>query len=117
MRHLKDHRRLGRSSSPRRALLRSLATSFFLKSKIETTQQKALEAQRTVERLIAKATHKDLATQRLVYAFLLDKEAGQRLYTTIIPKVGDRKGGYTRVVKTGKRRGDGAAMAILELVE
>jgi ribosomal protein L17 len=57
MRHMKDHHRMDRSSGPRRALLRGLATSFFLKSKIETTELKALEAQRTVERLIAKAMH------------------------------------------------------------
>ncbi|MCR4429145.1 MAG: 50S ribosomal protein L17 [Caldiserica bacterium] len=117
MRHLKDHRKLSKSSGPRRALLRNLATSFFLKSRIETTEEKAKEAQRVVEELITKAKSKDLSTQREVFAFLLSKEAGQRLYSTILPKVGERPGGYTRIVKTGKRRGDGASLAILELVE
>lgn len=117
MRHAKDHRKLGRTTSARKALLRSLATNFFLKSKIETTQEKAKEAQRVVEKLISQAKEKDLATQREVFSFLLTKKAGERLYSTILPKVEGRAGGYTRIVKTGSRRGDGAEMAILELVE
>lgn len=117
MRHLKDHRKLGRSAGPRRAVLRGLATNFFTHSKIETTVEKAEEAQRVIEKLITKARKKDLATQRQVFSYLLVKSAGERLYSTILPKTENREGGFTRIVKTGQRRGDGAELAILELVE
>lgn len=117
MRHLKAYRKLSRSSAPRRALLRSLATNFFLTSRIETTEEKAKEAQKVIESLITKAKKDDLASKREVFSFLLQKEAGKRLYSTILPKVADKSGGYTRIVKTGKRRGDGASLSILELAE
>ena len=117
MRHRVRGRKLGRTASHREALLRSLATSLFKYKRIRTTVAKAKEARSYTEALITKARKGDLHSQRQVMGVINDKEVVKELFGEIIPKIGDRPGGYTRVVKLGNRVGDAAPMAILELVD
>ena len=117
MRHQVRGRKLGRTASHKKALLRSLATSLLKHKRIKTTISKAKEARGFVESLITKAKKNDLHAQRYVISYINDKEVVKELFSEIIPKIGDRKGGYTRVIKLGNRMGDAAEMAILELVD
>lgn len=117
MRHRVKGRKLKRTTSHRNALLRSLATSLLKHKRIKTTLAKAKEARSFVERLITKARKGDLHSKRLVMNEIKDKEVVKELFSEIVEKVGDRPGGYTRVVKLGTRLGDAAQMAILELVD
>ncbi len=110
------YRKLGRNSSARKALFRSILTSFFRHERIETTEAKAKEISGLAEQLITLAKRGDLSARRLVIARLVDKEVAKKLFEEIAPKYADRQGGYTRVLKLGNRRGDAAPMAILELV-
>lgn len=117
-----NNRKLGRTSEHRQALLRNMATDFILKGKMETTEKKALELRSVVDGLITKAKKGDLAARRACSAYLRDvttkdgKTAVQVLFSEIAPKYKDRNGGYTKVTKTGTRKGDGAPKAIIELV-
>jgi len=117
MRHSVRGRKLGRTASHRAALLDSLAISLLKHKRIKTTEAKAKEARSYVEKLISKAKKNDLHVRRQIMAHINDKEVVNELFSEIISKIGDRPGGYTRVVKLGNRNGDAAAMAILELVD
>jgi large subunit ribosomal protein L17 len=117
MRHAVKGRKLKRTAEHRKALLINLATALFKHKKIKTTVAKAKEARIFVERLITKARKGDIPARRYVARFIKDREALKELFNEIVVKVGDRPGGYTRVVKLGSRRGDGADLAILELVD
>lgn len=117
MRHNVKGRKLGRTASHRAALLNSLTTSLLKHKRIKTTEAKAKEARTFVEKLITKAKKNDLHVRRQVMAVVNDKEVVKELFAEILPKIGERPGGYTRVVKLGNRIGDAAPMAILELVD
>ncbi len=117
MRHQVRGRKLGRTASHRHALLRSLATSLLKHKKISTTTAKAKELRGFVEPLITKAKTDSVHTRRYVSDQIKDREVVKGLFSDIIPKVGERAGGYTRVVRLGRRKGDGAEMAIIELVD
>ncbi|MBL1154976.1 MAG: 50S ribosomal protein L17 [Ignavibacteriota bacterium] len=117
MRHNVKGRKLGRTASHRAALLNSLATSLLKHKRIKTTEAKAKEARTFVEKLITKARKNDLHVRRQVMAVINDKEVVKELFAEILPKIGERPGGFTRVVKLGNRMGDAAPMAILELVD
>ena len=109
------YRKLGRDSSARKALFRSLLTSFFAHGRIETTEAKAKEVSGLAEKMITLAKKGDLHARRQVLVWV-DEEVTKKLFDTIAPKYAERQGGYTRVLKLGPRRGDAAPMAILELV-
>lgn len=127
MRHGKRGRKLKRTHSHRKATLSALSVSLIQHKKIQTTVAKAKETRRVVERLITRAKRavlkegdgkpKNVHARRQVFAFLRDRAAVQTLFNDIAPKVATRPGGYTRVVKLGQRHGDGAPLALLELVD
>lgn len=110
------YRKLGRDSSARKALFRSILTSFFTHERIETTEAKAKEISGMADQMITLAKRGDLHARRQVLSFLLDEEVTKKLFDKLAPKYSSRQGGYTRVYKLGPRRGDAAPMAILELV-
>jgi len=110
------HRNLGRNSSQRRALLRNMTTSVLKYGKIETTEPKAKEVRRVVEKMITLGKQGNLQAYRQALAYLTEEDVAKKLFDEIAPKYEDRQGGYTRVVKAGYRRGDGTPMAIVELV-
>ena len=116
MPHQIAQKRLSRTNGPRRALLRSLATSFFKHEKIETTTIKAKEISIVVERLITTARRGDLHSRRLVAAYLLEPPLTKKLCDQIAPALKDRAGGFTRIMKTRVRPGDAAELSLLELV-
>ncbi len=110
------YRKLGRDSSARKALFRSILTSFFKHERIETTEAKAKEISGMADEMITLAKKGDLHSRRQALSFLLDEEVTKKLFDVIAPKYSERQGGYTRILKLGPRRGDAADMAILELV-
>ncbi|MDQ2909295.1 MAG: 50S ribosomal protein L17 [Candidatus Eremiobacteraeota bacterium] len=116
MPHQIAQKRLSRTDGHRRALLRSLATSFFKHEKIETTSSKAKEISKVVDRLITTARRGDLHSRRLVAAYLLEPAVTKKLCDQIAPALRDRAGGYTRIMKSRVRPGDAAELSILELV-
>ncbi len=109
-------RKFGRRSAPRRAMLRNLVTSLFISGKVITTEAKAKQARSIAEKMITLGKRGDLHARRQALAYLLDEDAVTRLFEEISPRYSERQGGYTRILKTGPRRGDAAPMAILELV-
>jgi large subunit ribosomal protein L17 len=117
MRHLKDHRRLGRPTDQRLALLRALVTGLFRHNHIKTTLEKAKEARRLADRMITLAKRGDLAARRQVLRTLPDPDLVGHLFDDIAKRFTDRPGGYTRIIPAGTRRGDAAQMAILELTD
>lgn len=110
------YRKLGRDSSARKALFRSILTSFFAHGRIETTEMKAKEASKLAAKMITLAKKGDLHARRQALSFLMDETVVKKLFEEVGPKYKDRQGGYTRIMKLGPRRGDAAPMAILELV-
>ena len=110
------YRKLGRNSSNRKALFRSILSSFFKHERIETTVTKAKEVSKHAAKLITLAKRGDLHARRLVMAELVDEEATRKLFNEIAPKYADRQDGFTRIYKVGPRRGDAAEMAIIELI-
>lgn len=116
MRHNRKLKKLGRTASHRRALLANLVTALFEHLSIKTTLAKAKEARRLADRLINIAKRNDLHSRRLVLATVRDKAVVRKLFSEIVPRYAERKGGYTRVISLGRRYGDGAELAILELV-
>jgi large subunit ribosomal protein L17 len=116
MRHKHGYRKLGRTSSHRKALLKNMAISLLTYGRIETTLQKAKELRGYTEKLITKALVGDANSHKEVFAFLQDKKATNLLVTEIAPEYESRSGGYTRIIKTRIRRGDAASMAFIELV-
>ncbi len=117
MRHLRDRRKLGRTSSHRRAMLRNLVTSLFAHERVETTVAKAKEARREAEHLITFAKRGDLHARRQVARYIADKDVQKKLFDEIASWYSEREGGYTRVLKTRSRPGDAGEMAFLELVK
>ena len=111
-----NNRKLGRVSSHRKAMLRNLATDVIMHGKIETTATRAKEVRKVVDKLITLGIRGDLHARRQVMAYMMDETVVKNLFDEIAPKYSDRKGGYTRTMKLGPRRGDGAPMAIIELV-
>ena len=116
MRHLKKGRKFHRSRDQRRALLRGLARELFLREKIKTTESRAKELRRFAEKLITRAKKGDLAAKRYLLRFLA-KNIVKKLMEEIAPRYQERKGGYTRIVRLGPRKSDGAKMAQIELVK
>lgn len=117
MRHRKDHRKLSRTREHRKALLRNLTTSVFQHERIETTLAKAKEARRMVERMITFAKRGDLAARRHVARFVHGDDVVKKLFDTVAPWYAERQGGYTRIVRIGRRLGDAGETALLELVK
>jgi large subunit ribosomal protein L17 len=110
------YHKLGRDSSARKALFRSILTSFFEHGRIETTEAKAKEITPLAAKMITLAKRGDLHARRQVLSYLMDEEVVKKLFDEIAPKYQERPGGYTRILKLGPRRGDAAPMAIIELV-
>ena len=117
MRHNKAINHLGRKSGHRKALLANMATSLILHKRIQTTVAKAKALKSYVEPLITKSKEDTTHSRRVVFSYLKNKYAVTELFREIAPKIADRPGGYTRVLKTGFRQGDGADMALIELVD
>jgi large subunit ribosomal protein L17 len=117
MRHRKDHRKLSRTWSHRRALLRNLVTALFQYERIETTVAKAKEARRLAERMITFGKRGDLAARRHVSRFVTKPEVVSKLFSTIAPWYSERMGGYTRIIRIGRRLGDAGETCYLELVK
>jgi large subunit ribosomal protein L17 len=117
MRHRKAGRQLRRTSEQKLALLRNLATSLIENGAIETTEAKAKELRPFVEKLITKARTGTLHSRRLAGRHVQKREAADKLFQELGPRFAKRTGGYTRILKTGHRKGDGADMARIELVE
>ncbi|MBA7669027.1 50S ribosomal protein L17 [subsurface metagenome] len=117
MRHKVAGRKLGRTSSHRRAMYRNLVTDLLGYEKITTTEAKAKEVRGLAERMITLAKEGELHSRRQILSFILDKKLADKVFTELAPRYAERPGGYTRIVKLGPRLGDGAAMVRLELVE
>lgn len=117
MRHQKGFKQLNRTHSHRKALYRNMTEALLKREKITTTEVKAKEIRRIVEKIITKAKVNSLHNIRIVSKMIKDKELLMKLFNEVAPRYVDRTGGYTRVIKIGKRQGDGAEMAVLELVE
>jgi|LauGreDrversion4_2_1035121.scaffolds.fasta_scaffold03088_3 large subunit ribosomal protein L17 len=117
MRHGKKFNHLGRTASHRKALLMNLANSLIEHKRINTTLAKAKELKKYVEPLVTKSKVDSTHNRRTVFAYLKSKEAVTELFREVAVKVGDRPGGYTRIIKTGNRLGDNAEMAMIELVD
>jgi large subunit ribosomal protein L17 len=117
MRHRKSFNHLGRTSSHRKAMLSNMATSLILHKRITTTVAKAKALRGYVEPLITKSKSDTTHARRVVFSYLRDKFAVAELFRDVSAKIADRPGGYTRVIKLGKRLGDNAEMAMIELVD
>ncbi len=116
MRHLVKGRKLRRTTSHRKALLRNLVTSFLEKERLRTTLAKAKEARPLAEKMITLAKKNTLHTKRQALRVLTKETAVKKLFEEIGPRFSERPGGYTRIVKIGPRMGDGAQMAMFELI-
>ena len=117
MRHNKAINHLGRKSGHRKAMLANMACSLILNKRIETTVEKAKALKMYVEPLITKSKEDTTHSRRVVFSYLKQKEAVSELFRVVAPKIADRPGGYTRILKTGFRVGDAADMALMELVD
>ncbi|MCM1300574.1 MAG: 50S ribosomal protein L17 [Alistipes senegalensis] len=117
MRHNKNFNHLGRQAGHRKAMLSNMASSLILHKRIETTVAKAKAVQQFVEPLVTKSKEDTTHSRRVVFSYLKQKEAVAELFRTIAPKIAERPGGYTRILKTGFRLGDGADMCIIEFVD
>ncbi|MBM7717105.1 50S ribosomal protein L17 [Siminovitchia sp. FSL H7-0308] len=119
-----SYRKLGRTSAQRKAMLRDLATDLIISERIETTEARAKELRSVVEKMITLGKRGDLHARRQAAAFIrkevadaeANQDALQKLFSDIAPRYEERQGGYTRIMKLGPRRGDGAPMVIIELV-
>ena len=109
-------RKLGRPTDQRRAMLRNLVTSFLENGKIETTETRAKETRSLAEKMITLGKEGTIHARRQALAYITKEDVVKKLFDEIGPKYQERQGGYTRIIKAGPRRGDGAEMAILELV-
>ena len=116
MRHKHGYRKLGRTSAHRKALLKNLSIALIEHGKIETGIFKAKELQSHIEKLVTASKNADFNTHRYVFAVLQDKKATKKLITEIGPRFSDRNGGYTRIQRSGIRRGDASTMSIIEFV-
>lgn len=116
MRHLKSGRKLNRSPSHRWALIRNLMTSLLRHEKIQTTDPKAKELRRWADRVVSLGKQGTLHARRQALAIVNDKAVVRKLFDTIGPRFKDRPGGYTRIIKIGRRKGDSAPLSLVELV-
>ena len=116
MRHKRVMKKFGRSTAHRAMLMKSLVTNLILAGSIRTTLPKAREARKDADKVVTIAKKGDLAARRLASSRILQPKAVQKLFAEIAPAMKDRKGGYTRIVKLGTRRGDGAETCILQWV-
>lgn len=116
MRHKNAGRKLSRNTSHRRALLRNLVTSFLEHGRLMTTLPKAKEIRPLAEKMITLGKRDNLHARRQVHAYLLKDDTAQKVFSTIAPKFAGRNGGYSRIIKLGNRKGDGADLAIIELL-
>ena len=117
MRHNKSFNHLGRQAGHRKAMLSNMACSLILNKRIKTTVPKAKALKQFVEPLITKSKTDSTHSRRTTFSYLKQKEAVTELFRVVAPAVGDRPGGYTRILKTGFRLGDGAEMCFIELVD
>ncbi|MFI3295327.1 MAG: 50S ribosomal protein L17 [Rikenellaceae bacterium] len=117
MRHGKKINHLGRQASHRKALMANMACSLLEHKRISTTLAKAKALRTYVEPLITKSKEDTTHSRRIVFSYLKNKEAVSELFRTVAPKIADRPGGYTRILKTGFRKGDAAEMCFIELVD
>jgi large subunit ribosomal protein L17 len=117
MNHRSSINRLGRTSAHRKALLKSQANALFRYERIRTTVSKAKEARRLAEKLITRAKVDSVHNRRMVSRSINDGNVLNKLFTDIAPRYAQRPGGYTRILKTGKRFGDASEMVILELLD
>src|SRR5216117_2102183 len=116
MRHKVAGWKLGRNTSHRRSLLRNLVTSLIMEERIETTVPKAKALRPQIEKMITLGKRGDLPARREAAAYLITDEALRKLFDTIGPRFGDREGGYTRIIRAGWQKGDGAEKAFIELI-
>lgn len=117
MRHGKKFNHLGRTASHRKAMLANMASSLIEHKRINTTVAKAKALKKYVEPLITKSKNDNTHSRRVVFSYLKNKNAVSELFREVVAKVGDRPGGYTRIIKTGNRLGDNAEMCMIELVD
>ncbi|MFH0755970.1 MAG: 50S ribosomal protein L17 [Bacteroidota bacterium] len=117
MRHKKKINHLGRKSEHRKAMLSNMAASLIMHKRIETTTAKAKALKRYIEPLITRSKDDSTHSRRVVFSYLEDKDAVSELFREVGVKVADRPGGYTRIIKLGKRQGDNADMCLIELVD
>lgn len=117
MRHKHGYRKLGRVSSHRRAMLRNMTTSLLKHERIETTVPKAKELRGIVDRMITLGKRGDIHARRLAASYLFDDDTVKKVFDDLASRFKNRPGGYTRILRTGYRFGDGADMAFLELVD
>ena len=117
MRHNKKFNHLGRTASHRKAMLANMAISLIMHKRITTTVAKAKALKKYVEPLITRSKEDTTNNRRVVFSYLQNKFAIKELFGTVAPKVGDRPGGYTRIIKLGSRQGDAADIAFIELVD
>jgi large subunit ribosomal protein L17 len=117
MRHRKSGRKLSRHSAHRRAMFDNMVTSLLRHEHVQTTDAKAKELRRHVEKVITLGKRGDLHARRLAARVVRDKDVLQKLFATIGPRYAQRNGGYTRIIKLGNRRGDDAPVSLIELVD
>ncbi len=117
MRHQAHHGRLGVQPAHRRAMIRNMVTSLLKHERVKTTKSRAKEVRRYAEKMITIAKKETLASKRHVLSFVRERDVVNKLFQTIIYRYAERKGGYTRILKLGNRKGDGAEMVFLELVD
>jgi large subunit ribosomal protein L17 len=117
MRHLKQGRKLGRTTAHRKALLRNLATALLEHERIVTTEPKAKELRRVADKLVTLGKRGDLHARRQALQVVRSNTVVRKLFNDIAPRFAERQGGYTRVLRLGYRPGDAAAMAVIELVD
>jgi large subunit ribosomal protein L17 len=117
MRHLKSGRHLNRDTKARKALMRNLCTSLLEHGRITTTEAKAKELRRWVDRIITEAKADDLAARRRVAREISKDEVADKLFSNLMPRLRERPGGYTRIIHKGSRLGDAAPMVVIELVD
>jgi large subunit ribosomal protein L17 len=116
MRHRNGNRKLSRNTSHRRALLRNLVTDLLDHGRLMTTLPKAKEVRPLVEKMITLGKRDNLHARRQLQAYLLREAVAKKVFETIAPRFSDRNGGYSRIIKLGNRKGDGADLAIIELL-
>jgi large subunit ribosomal protein L17 len=116
MRHRNAHRKLSRNTSHRRALLRNLVTDFLDHGRLMTTLPKAKEVRPLAEKMITLGKRDNLHARRQLQSFLIREAVAAKVFDTIAPRFADRNGGYSRIIKLGNRKGDGADLAIIELL-
>ena len=117
MRHNKKFNHLGRTASHRKAMLSNMAISLIMQKTITTTVAKAKALKKYVEPLVTRSKDDTTNSRRVVFSYLQNKYAVTELFKTVAPKVGDRPGGYTRIIKLGSRQGDAADVCFIELVD